>query len=82
MKWFGCLILLLLMGVLSDAQWKYPPTKTVDATDTYFGTTYKDPYRWLENLKDKEVEAWFNGQAEMTDGLLLGIDLQAPRKKE
>ena len=35
--------------------------------DTYFGKTYKDPYRWLENLKDKEVEAWFKAQAELTD---------------
>ena len=24
------------------AQWNYPPTKTVDAADTYFGHTYKD----------------------------------------
>jgi len=73
MKRFGWLILPLLMGVVSYAQWKYPPTKTVDASDTYFGKTYKDPYRWLENLKDKEVEAWFKAQAEMTDGLLAKI---------
>src|SRR5262249_22894555 len=26
--------------------------------------------RWLENLKDKDVEAWFKAQAEMTDDLL------------
>jgi prolyl oligopeptidase len=73
MKRFGWLLLPLLMGVAPYAQWKYPPTKTVDATDTYFGKTYKDPYRWLENLKDKEVEAWFKAQAEMTDGLLAKI---------
>jgi prolyl oligopeptidase len=73
MKRFGWLILPLLMGVASYAQWKYPPTKTVDATDTYFGKTYKDPYRWLENLKDKDVEAWFKAQAEMTDSVLAKI---------
>jgi len=55
------------------AQWEYPPTKTVDASDTYFGKTYNDPYRWLENLKDKDVEAWFKAQAELTDGLLAKI---------
>ena len=49
------------------------PTKTVDASDTYFGKTYNDPYRWLENLKDKDVEAWFKAQAELTDGLLAKI---------
>ena len=51
----------------------YPPTKTVDASDTYFGKTYKDPYRWLESMKDKEVEVWFKAQAELTDGLLAKI---------
>ena len=55
------------------AQLDYPTTKTVDASDTYFGKTYNDPYRWLENLKDKDVEGWFKSQAELTDGLLAKI---------
>ena len=54
----------------SLAQVEYPPTRTVDATDTYFGTTYKDPYRWLEDLKDQTVQSWFKAQATVTDGLL------------
>lgn len=57
----------------SSAQWKYPATKTVDASDTYFGKTYSDPYRWLENLKDKEVEAWFTDQAALTESVLKKI---------
>ncbi|HEY0477152.1 MAG TPA: prolyl oligopeptidase family serine peptidase [Kofleriaceae bacterium] len=57
----------------SHAQWRYAPTRTVDASDTYFGKTYKDPYRWLENLKDPEVEAWFKAQATMTDDILAKI---------
>ena len=61
------------MLVQAPAPWSYPPTKTVDATDTYFGRTYKDPYRWLENLKDKDVETWFKAQADLTDGLLAKI---------
>lgn len=55
------------------AQWNYPPTRTVDASDTYFGVTYNDPYRWLENLKDKDVQAWFKAQAELTDDTLAKI---------
>src|SRR5208283_2797116 len=55
------------------AQWNYPPTRTVEAADTYFGKTYKDPYRWLENLKDKEVEAWFKEQAALTQNTLAKI---------
>jgi prolyl oligopeptidase len=57
----------------SPASWSYPPTKTGDATDTYFGKTYKDPYRWLENLKDRDVEAWFKSQADLTDRVLASI---------
>jgi prolyl oligopeptidase len=63
----------LAMLVQAPAPWSYPPTKTVDATDTYFGRTYKDPYRWLENLKDKDVETWFKTQADLTDGVLAKI---------
>lgn len=69
-------ILCLATGLLwssSQAQWSYAPTKTVAASDTYFGKTYSDPYRWLENLQDKEVEAWFKAQAELTDNLLRKI---------
>jgi len=72
MKWivlgFG-----LLMGMAASAQWQYPATKTVDAADAYFGRTYKDPYRWLENLQDPEVKAWFKAQADLTDRLIAKI---------
>ena len=70
MKKFFLLTLAALACLRSNAQWQYPQTRTVEAEDTYFGKTYKDPYRWLENLKDKEVEAWFKAQGEVTDGLL------------
>ena len=74
MKKLIFLILPVLTFVLPcGAQWSYPETKTVDSEDTYFGKTYKDPYRWLENLKDKEVETWFKSQAELTDALLAKI---------
>jgi prolyl oligopeptidase len=63
-------VTLCLLASPAYAQIKYPPTKTVDASDTYFGKTYKDPYRWLENLKDEAVKVWFKAQAEVTDGLL------------
>ena len=65
--------LALLLVVPSYGQLSYPPTRTVDASDTYFGTTYKDPYRWLENLRDNDVRAWFKAQAELTDGVLARI---------
>jgi prolyl oligopeptidase len=73
MKRFLFLVLPVLVAMPGHAQLNYPPTKTVAASDTYFGKTYHDPYRWLENLKDKDVEAWFKAQAELTDGLLAKI---------
>jgi prolyl oligopeptidase len=65
--------LLVAMVAQGSSQWNYPPTRTTAASDIYFGKTYKDPYRWLENLKDKDVEAWFKSQAELTDSLLAKI---------
>jgi prolyl oligopeptidase len=82
MKRFASLALVLLTAVPCAAQWPYPPSRTVDAADTYFGKTYKDPYRWLEDLKSKEVEAWFKAQAELTDGLLAKIPARDALAKE
>jgi prolyl oligopeptidase len=73
MKKSPCLLLLVLVALSCHAQWNYPPTRTVDASDTYFGTTYYDPYRWLENLKADDVKGWFKAQGELTDDLLAKI---------
>lgn len=63
----------LLVSCSRQSAIQYPQTKTVDASDIYFGKTYNDPYRWLENLKDKDVEAWFKAQADLTDEVLAKI---------
>ncbi|GAB4408259.1 MAG: prolyl oligopeptidase family serine peptidase [Bacteroidia bacterium] len=48
----------------------YPATRTVDTTDTYFGTEVPDPYRWLEDDRAPEVEAWVAAQNEVTQAYL------------
>ena len=73
MKLTISLAIALAAAAPSFGQLAYPPTKTVEASDTYFGRTYADPYRWLENLKDKEVYDWFKAQATLTDSLLAKI---------
>src|SRR5690349_4531406 len=73
MKSIALLVIPILAAFPCNGGWQYPATKTVDAADTYFGKTYADPYRWLENLKDKEVETWFKAQADLTEGLLAKI---------
>lgn len=71
-------IILLLCCILCTAlngntQWQYPATKTVDSSNTYFGITYKDPYRWLENIKSTETENWFKQQADFSNEILSKI---------
>ncbi len=64
------LICCTLVSLSTVAQYQYPVTKTVDSTNTYFGVTYNDPYRWLEYMEKPEVETWFKQQANYTDGIL------------
>ena len=48
----------------------YPATKKVDTVTNYFGTEVKDPYRWLEDDRSTETEAWVKSQNETTFGYL------------
>ncbi|MGB5556273.1 MAG: prolyl oligopeptidase family serine peptidase [Flavobacteriaceae bacterium] len=48
----------------------YPLTAKADSTDTYFGTPLKDPYRWLEDDRSTETEAWVTAQNKATFGYL------------
>jgi prolyl oligopeptidase len=54
----------------SSSKWTYPLTRIVDSANTYWGVTYKDPYRWLENFKDSAVVKWFKKQAILTDSVM------------
>lgn len=56
------------------AQFLYPVTRTVDSSDTYFGKTYPDRYRWLENIKSPEVEKWFKDQATYTNAQMNSLN--------
>lgn len=62
-----------LISLSSYSQWKYPATKTADSINTYFGISYKDLYRWLENIKNPEVETWFKQQAAFCDSILTKV---------
>ena len=44
------------------------PVRTV--VDDYYGTKVADPYRYMENLKDPEVAAWFKAQNDYTHSTL------------
>ncbi|WP_225036074.1 prolyl oligopeptidase family serine peptidase [Winogradskyella sp. SM1960] len=49
---------------------EYPETNKVDTVDTYFDESVADPYRWLEDDRSKETEAWVKAQNEVTFGYL------------
>lgn len=51
----------------------YPETKKVDTANTYFGTEVQDPYRWLEDDRSAETEAWVKTQNKVTFGYLDSI---------
>ena len=65
----------MLMAIFAQAQQKYsyPKTKTVDSSDTYWGVTVSDPYRWLEDIKNPEVEKWFKAEADYTNAQMAKI---------
>ncbi|WP_318343814.1 prolyl oligopeptidase family serine peptidase [Flagellimonas baculiformis] len=46
----------------------YPTTKKVDTVTNYFGTDVPDPYRWLEDDRSAETEAWVKQQNAATFG--------------
>ena len=48
----------------------YPETKKTDVTDTYFGTTVKDPYRWLEDDRAADTKEWVTAQNKVTQNYL------------
>ncbi len=48
----------------------YPTTAQVDTVDIYFDTSIKDPYRWLEDDRSPETEAWVSEQNKVTFGYL------------
>src|SRR6266849_900557 len=48
-----------------------PPVAAVRAvTDEYFGVKVADPYRYMEDLTNPEVAAWFKGENDYTRAIL------------
>jgi len=50
-----------------------PPTETQIVTETFFGQTVTDPYRWLENWHEVKVANWMKAQDEYTRATLARI---------
>jgi prolyl oligopeptidase len=50
-----------------------PPLAAREVVDTHWGKKISDPYRFLENVSDPEVQAWMKGQADATAAILAKI---------
>jgi prolyl oligopeptidase len=59
----------------------YPPTTKNDVSDTYFGTSINDPYRWLEDDRSAETKAWVEAENKVTQAYLSGIPFKETIKK-
>src|SRR5690606_30485032 len=60
----------------------YPQTAKGDVVDTYFEQTVADPYRWLENDRSAETEAWVKAQNKVTFGYLEQIPYREQIKQK
>ena len=52
---------------------KYPETKKIEHTDTYFGTAVADPYRWLEDDRAEDTKEWVQREVAFTNDYLSKI---------
>jgi prolyl oligopeptidase len=64
------LCLVLSFSTIYSQPLTYPKTKKVNVSDTYFGTTVEDPYRWLEDDRSVETAEWVNEQNAVTNSYL------------
>jgi len=65
----------------SDMTSKYPQTKKGNTIDNYFGTNVPDPYRWLEDDRSAETEAWVISENKVTFNYLDKIPFRDDFKK-
>lgn len=56
----------ILYAQNSNMAIKYPTTKKINTIDTYFGAKVPDPYRWLEDDRSAETEAWVIAENKIT----------------
>ncbi len=60
------LMILVAMSCSDPSGFTYPETRKGTVADTYHGTEIADPYRWLEDDRSEETEAWVEAQNEVT----------------
>lgn len=85
-KMIPTLVIALAIGGHTQAQMNiktqpYPQTKKGDVTDTYFGTTVPDPYRWQEDDRAEDTKAWVVAENKVTQDYLGQIPFRESIRK-
>ncbi len=71
-----------LIGLCScNQEMKYPETAKIEQTDVYFGQNVEDPYRWLEDDRSAETEAWVGMENDFTQNYLSKIGFREELKE-
>ena len=68
----ACAAIALLVSSFSCAQ-KPPVAPVRSVVDDFYGTKITDHYRYMEDLKDPEVQRWIKGQADYASSVLESI---------
>ena len=74
--------LMILSCTQKQEKLVYPTTEKKIVTDNYFGTDVDDPYRWLEDDRSAETEAWVKEQNKVTFNYLDQISYRDALKDE
>ena len=72
---------LIISASMTAQNSTYPQTRKGNQIDTYFGTEVPDPYRWLEDDRSPETEAWVKEQNKVTFTYLETIPFRDKLKK-
>jgi len=57
----------------AGAKLAYPDAPRGAVSDTYFGTSVADPYRWLEDVDSPQTTAWVKAEGDLTRSYLDAI---------
>jgi len=60
------IVMMISTTLYADEKMTYPKTKKEAVSDTYYGVTVEDPYRWLEDDNSEETAEWVKEQNELT----------------
>ena len=72
----------LVASLAHAASLDYPSTPKRPVSDTYFGTTVSEDYRWLEQADSPEAKSWIAAQNALTRRVIDGVPQRAAIKKE